>query len=76
VAIWFKAGVTRSTQVTLTSKLRLKLGIGRKAAYRGLTALEKAGLVDVKRAPGRCPVVTIRHPQDKDAPPEHHSRDP
>ena len=35
------------------------LGVGRKATYRALEAMERAGLVSVDRKPGRCPVVTI-----------------
>jgi hypothetical protein len=36
-----------------------RFGIDRKAKYRGLSALEKAGLVRVHRQPHRNPVVTI-----------------
>jgi hypothetical protein len=34
--------------------------LGRWAAYRGLKALERAGLVSVARRPGRKPIVTLR----------------
>lgn len=36
-----------------------RFGIDRKAKYRGLSALEKAGLVRVHRQPRQNPVVTI-----------------
>lgn len=49
IALWFKA----------TGTLWGKLGIHRKSAYRGLSALETAGLITVVRHAGRAPVVTI-----------------
>jgi hypothetical protein len=36
-----------------------KLEIHRKSAYRGLSALETAGLIKVVRHAGRAPIVTI-----------------
>jgi len=59
LAIWFQAGRRRSKEVTLTTAVIDRFGIDRKAKYRGLSALEKAGLVRVHRKPRRNPVVTI-----------------
>lgn len=64
VALWFKAGATKRAEVQMTGKLLAKFGINRKAGYRGLKALECAGLVTVKRHAGRCAVVTILEPLD------------
>ena len=59
LAIWFKAGATKCPTVRLGRALLVKVSVSRKAGYRGLAALESAGLVVVERHPGRCPVVTI-----------------
>lgn len=59
LAIWFQAGRRRSKEVRLTTAVIERFGIDRKAKYRGLSALEKAGLVRVHREPRRNPVVTI-----------------
>jgi DNA-binding transcriptional ArsR family regulator len=59
LAIWFQAGRRRSKEVRLTTAVIERFGIDRKAKYRGLSALEKAGLVRVHRQPRRNPVVTI-----------------
>ncbi len=59
LAIWFQAGQRRSKEVPLTTAVIERFGIDRKAKYRGLSALEKVGLVRVRRKPWRNPVVTI-----------------
>src|SRR5262249_17344986 len=59
IAIWFGAGLTRSRQVALSRTWLRHLGVNRYAAYRGLNALESAGLVSVVRHRGRKPMVTI-----------------
>jgi hypothetical protein len=59
LAIWFQVGRRRSKEVRLTTAVTERFGIKRKAKYRGLSALEKAGLIQVRRAPRRNPVVTI-----------------
>ena len=59
IAIWFKAGASKSRTVRLTGKLLSKFGVCRKAGYRGLRRLESAELVSVNRHAGRCPIVTI-----------------
>jgi hypothetical protein len=60
VLLWFLAGLMRSREVPLLPSWLHRFGLNRFAAYRGLTALEKAGLVTVKRQRGRAPLVTLR----------------
>jgi hypothetical protein len=59
VAIWFQAGIKGVAEVRLPSATVQSLGISRFALYRGLAALETAGLVRVDRRRGRCPGVTL-----------------
>lgn len=59
LAIWFEAGRRRALQVKLTTAIVQRFGLNRKAKYRGLLGLEKAGLVEVHRQPRRNPLVTI-----------------
>ena len=59
VELWFQCGVCRSKEVRFTYSSVLNFGVKRHAAYRGLRALEAAGLVTVCRSPGRCPVVAV-----------------
>jgi hypothetical protein len=63
LAIWFKAGLTRSREVPLSLSQGAEFGFDRFAGSRGLVALEQAGLVSVNRAPGRKPIVTILDPE-------------
>ena len=60
LAIWFQSGRRRSKVVRLTTAVIERFGIDRKAKYRGLSALEKAGLVQIHRQLRRNPVVTIQ----------------
>ena len=67
LALWHLSGLNRQAKtVTLTGKVLRELGVERHAGYRGLEALEAAGLVTVERHPGRRPVVTILEPADTD----------
>ncbi len=59
VALWFWSGIKKSGQVALSISRLSTLGVNRFAAYRGLAALERVGLVAVQRQKGRKPVVTI-----------------
>jgi hypothetical protein len=59
VALWFVAGFRSKPQVKLTSKLLAGLGVTRKAKYRALERLEKAGLVLLDQVEGKNPRVTI-----------------
>jgi hypothetical protein len=60
IALWFLAGITRKRTVALSGAVLQALGVNRHSGYRGLAALEKAGLVSVVRPPGRLPVVTLQ----------------
>ncbi len=53
------AGIDKKQTVTLSGKRLRKMGVKRNSGYRGLSALEKAGLVTVKRHPGRNSIVTL-----------------
>ena len=64
LALWFTAGIKGTRTVALSRDLLASLGLDRHAAYRGLNALEKCGLVSLVRAPGRHPVVTILDGRD------------
>src|SRR5262249_29957289 len=59
LALWFEVGRRKSREVKLTSAILERFGVNRKAKYRALESLEKAGLVRVRREPRRKPVVTI-----------------
>mgnify|MGYP002526675275 CR=1 FL=1 len=59
VALWFKAGVSRTHTVPASGSLLRRFGVGSGARARGLRLLENAGLIEVERHVGRCPVVTI-----------------
>ena len=60
LALWFERGRRKSDEVTLTTTICRRFGVvDRKGKYRGLAALEEAGLVAVEWRPNRNPVVTI-----------------
>lgn len=60
IALWYLSGLNRQARtVKLRGSVLREMGVDRHAGYRGLEALEKAGLVSVERHPGRNPVVTI-----------------
>jgi hypothetical protein len=59
LALWFLVGVTRRRTVALSGSVLRDLGVDRYAGYRGLNALEEAGLVSVSRHAGQNPMVTI-----------------
>lgn len=59
LAVWFEAGRRKSKEVRLTTAILKRFNVNRKAKYRALESLEKAGLVRVRREPRRNPVVTI-----------------
>ena len=59
IVIWFLSGVTKNRVVTLSGATLRALGVSRHASYRGLSWLEEANLVRVKRHAGRNPIVTI-----------------
>jgi len=60
IALWYLSGLNHQAKtVMLSSTVLREMGIERHAGYRGLEALEKAGLVSVKRHAGRSAVVTL-----------------
>ena len=60
IAIWYLVGLHRDARtVQLTRRALSALGVGRHAGYRGLAALESAGLVSVVRRSGCLPWVTV-----------------
>jgi hypothetical protein len=60
IGIWVWAGIKNSRQVAFSmSWLQRTFGVNRCSGYRGLTALEKVGLVSVSRHRGRKPLVTL-----------------
>jgi hypothetical protein len=64
IVIWHLAGLRRKLTVQWEPHKAESFRLGRHAAYRGLTALERVGLVAVERHRGRCPIITILpHPR-------------
>lgn len=59
IAVWLLNSLKRGRPAKWEPATAETLGVGRHAAYRGLAALERAGLIAVDRRNGRCPVVTI-----------------
>ena len=59
LAIWHLAGFKNTTTIELSRVPLKSLGVTRQAAYRGLKALEGAGLVRAERRPGRKTRVII-----------------
>lgn len=59
IALWFRSGLERSSQVRLPTTLLTLFGIDRHAKARAIDALEKASLIAVERRKGKNPVITI-----------------
>lgn len=60
IVLWYLSGLNHQTRtVKLSGSVLTKMGIKRHAGYRGLAALEKAGLVHVEKHDGRAPLVTL-----------------
>jgi hypothetical protein len=57
LAIWCEAGMRRASTVRLTLPMRERFSVARLG--RGLSVLERAGLVKVKRRKGCLPEITI-----------------
>lgn len=61
LAVWFRAGMMKQNEaIPLNPATLARFGVNRLAGYRGMTALEAAGLISVERHQGRAPLVTIR----------------
>jgi len=59
VLLWHLRNLTKSKTVRWRPSKAKEFGVSRQAMYRGLDAIEAAGLATVDRHVGRCPVVTI-----------------
>lgn len=67
LALWFLAGLGKANTVVPTWAVLDRFGVSPSSGRRGLTALERAGLVSVERHRGRCPRVTILEaPRDEE----------
>jgi hypothetical protein len=62
LAVWVAAAMDHSNRAKLTRRHLSRFAVPYDAGRRGLTTLEKAGLVYAERHPGRCPVVTLLEP--------------
>jgi hypothetical protein len=62
--IWHVAGMEGTRTVQWRPKIGTELGLNYQAFYRGLAALEVAGLIRVERHRGRSPTITILHPTE------------
>ena len=68
IGLWWLHGMARNAEVKLTKRLLQTFNVSRDAAADGLSRLEKVGLVQVKRAPGKRPSVRIvKEPQPNGA---------
>ena len=59
IAVWFMAGLKKTSMVPVSNITSLQFGLDRNAKYRALEWLEHANLIAVERRPGRAPIVTI-----------------
>jgi hypothetical protein len=59
LALWFRAGRTKSKRVRMSWSLLAKFEISPHSGRRGLIALERVELVRIARGQGRCPMVTV-----------------
>ena len=59
LAIWWLAGMSKTTSFKITGKALDQLGVSRDAASDALKRLEEHGLILVKRSPGQRPAVRI-----------------
>lgn len=63
--IWLLRGLEKSDTFKWRPSIGAELGLTYHTFYRGLTALEAAGLVSVERRCGRSPIITlIRDPKE------------
>jgi hypothetical protein len=59
LAVWYVAGLRKSSTVTFTSKVALQFGLDRTGKARGIKSLEAAGLIAVEKRPRKNPLITI-----------------
>lgn len=67
--LWFLKGMLGDEPIPVSASLIERFGVGRKAAGRALTALERAGLIRADRAAGRLVRVWIAPAPPHAAPP-------
>lgn len=59
IAIQWMANIRRQSTFALTGTTTSRFSISRDASYDGLRRLEEAGLIQVRRLPGRNPSITL-----------------
>lgn len=59
LAVWYRVGITGSSQVKLSAGTLERFSVDSRTANRILAQFEAAGLVTVERKPGRAPLVTV-----------------
>jgi len=59
IAIWWLAGMSKTTAFKLTGRALDQVDISRDAASSALNRLEAQGLIRVQRSPGQRPTVEI-----------------
>ena len=66
LVLWHVAGLKKSREVKLERRHLNSFGVGRKAVYAGLEAMEDRGLIGLKKKLGNRAVVTILDRADDD----------
>jgi DNA-binding transcriptional ArsR family regulator len=74
LCLWRLSGAMKSRTVGLGNADLMHVGIDRAAKSRALSELERAGLVEVERKPGRFPSVTLTTAPSCPAEPTHRQR--
>lgn len=59
LAIWYRSGLNKGLPFQLSARTLREFGVGRQAGYHGIDALERAGLIEVKRRCGKHPVIAV-----------------
>lgn len=59
IALWFLAGIRRTSSVALPNGILKLFGVDRHAKYRALNWLEQDGLIEQKRHDGCSPIVIL-----------------
>lgn len=59
LAVWFEYGRRNKAEFRLTTAILERFGVGRKALYAAIKALEEEGLIAVTRQHGKNPVVRL-----------------
>lgn len=59
VALWYLGGLQKCRVIALSNIVGARFGLDRNSKYRGLAALEDAGLITIVRKLGRAPLVTL-----------------